>query len=135
MKYEEMLRRARKAIPKEVFERPRFEIPRGDSFIQGNRTIIVNFKPIASYLNRDPNHLLKYLLGELATFGTLDGARAIFTGRFGSQAINQKIEKYINEFVTCSECKKPDTRLIREDRITFMKCMACGAKKPVRSLR
>ncbi|MEK6812055.1 MAG: translation initiation factor IF-2 subunit beta, partial [Nanoarchaeota archaeon] len=37
------------------------------------------------------------------------------------------------EFVLCKECKKPDTELLREDRVTFIHCLACGAKHPVRS--
>jgi len=35
--------------------------------------------------------------------------------------------------VLCPECKKPDTQLKKEDRITTIKCSACGAKHPVRA--
>jgi translation initiation factor 2 subunit 2 len=47
--------------------------------------------------------------------------------------INEKIEAYAKEFVICSECKKPDTELTKENRLMFIKCLACGAKKTVRT--
>jgi translation initiation factor 2 subunit 2 len=45
--------------------------------------------------------------------------------------INEKIQEYVAEFVICKECKKPDTELVKEDRLTFIHCLACGAKKSV----
>ena len=33
----------------------------------------------------------------------------------------------------CPECKKPDTKLEKEGRVIFIRCMACGAKHPVKS--
>ena len=134
-RYEEMLTRIYERLPEKVKERPRFEIPKVDSFIQGNRTIVTNLTHIATYLNRDINHLLKFLSRELATSANIEGYRVIFTGKFPANLLNTKIEKYINEFVICAECKKPDTKFEKEDRILFIKCLACGAKKPARVIR
>ncbi|MFW6225798.1 MAG: translation initiation factor IF-2 subunit beta, partial [bacterium] len=39
--------------------------------------------------------------------------------------------KYAEEFVLCPECGKPDTELIKEEGITKLHCLACGAKHPV----
>ena len=47
--------------------------------------------------------------------------------------INTKIQQYAEEFVICPTCKKPDTILKKEERITTIKCMACGAKHPVKA--
>ncbi len=41
-----------------------------------------NFGEIADVLNRDPEHLLKFLLRELGTAGKVEGTRVIFQGRF-----------------------------------------------------
>jgi len=133
--YEELLKRARSQLPAIVFEKKRFEVPRVKGMIQGNRTIVNNFKAIADYIARKPEHLMKFLLRELATQGILEGQRATFTGKFSSAILNEKINKYVNEFVKCGECGKPDTKLIKEGRLTFMKCMACGSKRPVRSIK
>jgi len=130
--YESLLRRAEELLPINVFETNRFEIPRVDSFIMGNRTIVKNFRDIASVLNRDVDPLLKYVLRELATAGNMSGQEAIFQGKFSSSVISEKIEKYAKESVICTECNRPDTRIIREDRITFLQCEACGARYPIK---
>jgi len=135
MDYEKLLERARINIPKEVFEKKRFEIPKADAFVQGNKTIITNLNHIANYLNRDINHMMKFLLRELATAGNIEGNRVVFTGSFPVRIINEKIELYVKEFVLCRACGKPDTKLGREDNVDYMKCMACQAKRPVTTLK
>ena len=60
--YENLLNRAIDQLPPEVFEHKRFKIPKAYSDIQGNRTFIKNFKDVAEDLNRDPHHVLKFLL-------------------------------------------------------------------------
>lgn len=132
--YENMLDRALSELPEKVFEKSRFEIPKSDSFTMGNRTIIRNFQEIAQKMNRDPNHLMKFLSGELATSGNFESRGAVFQGRFSQYQINEKIEKFATTYVLCHECGKPDTRLVKEGRITFLQCEACGARHSVRSM-
>src|SRR3989338_7315409 len=79
-------------------------------------------------------HLLKYLLRELATPGKFMGERVLFGTKVSATAINKKIKKYASEFVYCAECGKPDTTLTEEKEITYLKCQACGAKKPVKNI-
>ena len=129
--YEAMLERAYEKLPKSVFIKERFEIPKVKGLIHGNKTIITNFKQIIDALRRPPEHLLKYLLKELASPGNLDGHRLILGRKISSAMISSKIESYANEFVLCPDCKKPDTTLKKEERVTTMKCMACGAKHPI----
>ena len=133
MDYTELLKRARRNLPESGKNHKRFEVPEVKGHIQGNRTIISNFRQIASVLGRKPEHLLKYLLKELATPGELKKKGLILGRRVSSQMINKKIKQYVNEFVICKECKKPDTKLVRENCITFIKCQACGAKHPVKT--
>lgn len=131
--YEEMVDRAIKNLPKKVESKERFEMPKVKGHIEGNKTIITNFQQIVSIFRRDADHLLKYLLRELATPGTIDNQRLILGRKISSAQINEKIERYANEFVICADCKKPDTQLIKEEKILMLKCTACGAKHPVRS--
>jgi translation initiation factor 2 subunit 2 len=133
MDYEKLLKKARKEIPESVLKTERFEIPKVEGHIEGNKTIINNFEQIANTLRRPVEHLLKYVLRELATPGEMRKGALIIGTKVGSARVNEKIERYTNEFVLCSECKKPDTKLIKEDRVTFLKCLACGAKHPVKS--
>ena len=132
--YENLLNRAIDQLPPEVFEHKRFKIPKAYSDIQGNRTFIKNFKDVAEDLNRYSQHVLKFLLRELGTAGNLEGSRAILQGKFTHYLINERLEDYVEKYVICHECNRPDTKIIREDRIFILKCAACGAKAPLKPL-
>lgn len=134
--YEEMLEEAYKKIKQTTSPSNgtgRFEIPKVEGHFEGKKTILTNFFQIASHLRRNPEQFQKFMLRELAAQGQREGDRLLLNIKVPSTKINQKIEEYANEFVLCRECKKPDTELLREDRITFIHCLACGAKHPVRS--
>lgn len=133
MDYESLLKKAKKDLPKELIKKERFELPKVKGHIEGNKTLVVNFFEICSILHRDQSQLLKYLQRELATPANIDGKRLVLGRKISSGLINEKVDKYANEFVICEECGKPDTKLIKEDRILEKKCMACGAKHPVKS--
>ncbi len=132
--YDKLLDRAIDQLPQKVFETKRFSVPKAYSVIQGNRTIIQNFKDITEALNRDPQHVLKYLLRELGTAGNLEGSRAIMQGKFTHYLINERIDDYVKRFIMCHECNRPDTKIVREDRVFLLKCEACGAKAPLKTL-
>jgi translation initiation factor 2 subunit 2 len=132
--YKELLKRARSQLPPDVLERKRFEVPKPRSITIGMKTIIRNFKDICDALNRDPQHLLRYLSREMATAGTLSGSRAVFQGRFRYDTIERLIQHYTVVFVTCPVCKRPDTKIVKEKRLSFMVCEACGAKSSLRGM-
>ena len=128
-----MLKRGRSSLPESVFEKERFEIPKVKGHIEGNKTIISNFKQIAQVLRRPVEHMLKYILRELAAPGDIKGNLLIIGTKMPASRINEKIKQYAYEFVLCHECGKPDTELVKEGEFLFLKCAACGAKKPVKS--
>jgi len=130
--YKEMLKRAYSRLPHGVFERKRFEIPKPHSSIVGMRTILHNYKEICDALNRDPHHLLRFLSREMATAGSVEGARAIFQGKFPHDTLERLIKRYTDEFVICPICKLPDTKIVKERRFYFLICEACGAKSSMR---
>lgn len=132
MDYKKMLDEAYSQLPEEVFKRERFEVPRPYCTIFGSRTVLHNFKEICDTLNRNPVHVLKFLSKEMATAGTVDGARAIFQGKFTRETFERLIERYINEYVKCPVCKRPDTRIVKEKRLYFLLCEACGARSSIR---
>ena len=129
--YEELLRKGLKNAPKATESKERFEIPKSQIQRAGQKSIITNFTEIASHLRRDQNHLLKFVLKELATSGELQGSRLTVIGSFSETALDSKIEKYAKLYVFCKECKKPDTKLVKEGEYVIMKCEACGARHPV----
>lgn len=133
-KYEALLDRAISRLPKGISEWSRFDVPRASVFIEGNKTTLRNFKEIVERLNRDPQHLLRFLARELATAGTIEGTRAVFQGTFSDSAFNKLIERYVQSYVICHECGRPDTKIKKEKRIHYLICEACGARSPVKHL-
>jgi translation initiation factor 2 subunit 2 len=130
--YEELLNRAMAKMPDTETTDARFVIPEPKLFSEGKTTILDNFGSIADTLNRDPDHLMKYLTRELGTAGKIEGTRAVFQGRFTRAQITDNIQAYVDEYVMCSECERPDTQLVRVDRVLVLQCSACGAHRPVK---
>jgi translation initiation factor 2 subunit 2 len=131
--YEQLLNEAYSKIKKPETSGERFEIPKVEGHFEGKKTIVTNFSQIVSYIRRSPEHFQKFLLKELAVSGQKEGDRLVLNNKIPSTKINEKIQQYVKEFVLCKECGKPDTELTKEDRLTFVKCLACGAKHSVRS--
>ena len=92
MDYEELLDKGLKELPEDASKGERFEIPKVKGHIEGNKTIIVNFVQIANDLRREVEHLLKFLLRELAAPGNLDDKRLILGRKISAGQINEKIE-------------------------------------------
>jgi len=126
--YRSLLDRAYSQLPEQVTSYDRWTVPRPEVRQVGRRTVIMNFKEIADELRRDPDHLLKFLSGEMATLANFDGTRAVFQGRFRVDSIRNLLEVYTNRYVVCPVCKRPDTRIVRERRLWFLDCEACGAR-------
>ncbi len=131
--YEKLLEEAYKKVKQTESSEERFEIPEVEGHFEGKKTIITNFSQISSYIGRSPEQFQKFILRELAASGQKEGDRLVLNMKVLRPKINEKINKYIDEFVFCKECKKPDTELKKENRITFIHCLACGAKHSVRS--
>lgn len=131
--YEKLLDEAYFKIKPIVSSSGRFEIPKIEGHFEGKKTILTNFLQIVSYVRRTPEHFQKFMLRELAASGQIEGDRLVLNMKVPSAKINQKIEQYVKEFVLCKECGKPDTELTKEDRLSFIHCLACGAKHSVRS--
>ena len=131
--YEELLERAFKHMPEVAEDREeRFVLPSPVVFIEGKTTIFENFDALCDRLNRDKEHIMKFLLNELGTAGKIVGNRAIFQGRFSREEIERQIRRYVDEYVMCWECNKPDTHFVKMERIWVLKCDACGAIRPLR---
>jgi len=127
MNYEQLLDEALKRIVKKE-SKERFNPPQPDIEYQANKTIIKNFGDIASYIKRDIKHFSRYLVKSLAAVGEIKGKSLVISSRVRKELIEDKINSYIKSYVICKFCKEPDTKLVKEGRIFFIVCEACGAK-------
>ncbi|MBU3923473.1 MAG: translation initiation factor IF-2 subunit beta [Nanoarchaeota archaeon] len=127
MEYEQMLEEAYENV-KVTAECERFEILNVAGHHEGTRTVISNFVRVVQCIRRNPEHLMKFLTKELASQGEIKGDRLILSRKLASKDVNDKIRKYVERFVLCAKCKKPDTELSDEDGKLYLRCMACGGK-------
>lgn len=132
--YDDLLKRACEQMPEVQVKQERLELPRIMIQTVGMRTIINNFKEIADALDRDPQHLLKFLTREMATAATFHDSRAIFQGKFRTDSFERLLQRYLEGYVVCPVCKRPDTKIVKEKRLAFLVCNACGAKSAIKQL-
>jgi translation initiation factor 2 subunit 2 len=132
--YDDLLKRACDQMPEVQAKRERLELPRIMIQTVGMRTIINNFKEISDALDRDPQHLLKFLTREMATAATFHDTRAIFQGKFRADSFERLLQRYMEGYVVCPVCKRPDTKVVKEKRLAFLVCNACGAKSAIKQL-
>ncbi|MCI4367973.1 MAG: translation initiation factor IF-2 subunit beta [Thermoplasmata archaeon] len=129
--YRALLERAREKLPEVRPATERFQVPEPDIMGDGKNTVIRNFQEITTVLRREPAHLIGYLAREMGCPGVLDLPRGVLKSRLSKDAIQQRIREYTEKNVICSECKRPDTHLSKEGRLTLLICEACGAQRPV----
>ena len=130
--YVSLLNRALSQLPPKTEKSGRFETPKSKSTISGSRTVLNNMREISNRLNRDENHLLKFLSRELATAGNIDGAQAVFQGNFDNRVFQKLLDRYMEEYVFCAVCRQPDTKIIKKGRYNYLTCEACGATSSIR---
>ena len=132
--YDELLKLACSQMPEVSLKRERLELPRLYITTVGMRTIISNFNEVADVLNRDPQHILKFLTREMATAATFNDNRAVFQGKFKRDSFERLLQRYMEAYVICPVCKRPDTKIVKEKRLSFLVCNACGAKSSIKQL-
>lgn len=128
-RYEELLDRAFTKLAGRRGSEEVFEMPRASVLIIGGKTIIQNFKDIAHALGRDEELLRRYFAKELNTPSYINEAGQLeLKGKFGSAAISQLLERFVQKYVKCSTCGSIHTKLIKKGKVFILKCEACGAE-------
>ena len=133
LEYRKLLKKFQDQSFSRTSDDDRFKLPEIEIFYEGNTSVIKNFDKISDAMNREPDEILKFLLGGLGTAGERSGSRLIFQGKIRAEAIQTKLKDYLDTFVMCSECGKPDTHLVKRGRNTIVRCDACGAIRPLKS--
>lgn len=129
--YMELLKRAKKDLPETIEAHERFELPELDIMQEGKTTILRNFIDITDRVRREPQHLLHFLLRELGTPGEIDNRRAIFKAKISRIVLTERLQQYVDTYVICAECSRPDTKIVKYDRTMVLECEACGASRPI----
>lgn len=133
--YNKLLKRVHSVTSTKRIDDDRFKVPKVDVFYEGNTTVLKNFDKIIDVLNRGADHFLKFLLGSVGTAGEISGGRVIFQGKIPIKTIQDRLDEYVITYVICSECNRPDTHLVKKDRTLLIRCDACGAFRPIGSMK
>jgi translation initiation factor 2 subunit 2 len=131
--YKKLLKRVLDDTSTKKIVEDRFKLPKAEIFYEGNTTVIKNFDRISDAVNRDSDLILKFLLGAVGTAGEMEGGRVVFQGKIPAKQIQDKLKEYIDTYVMCSECNRPDTHLVKQGRTILIRCDACGAFRSVKS--
>jgi translation initiation factor 2 subunit 2 len=132
MDYEASLDRALDAVPDIQSGGDRLSVPDAQAQADGAFTRFNNLDAVADALARDTDHLHRFVQRALATSGKLEEGVGRYNGNFSERDFEAAVEDYTEEYVRCSECGLPDTRLVQEDRTMMLRCDACGAFRPVK---
>jgi translation initiation factor 2 subunit 2 len=135
MDYESSLTRAMDALPERSAEGSRLTVPDAAAQADGAFTRFTNLDSVADALARETDHVHSFVQRTLGTAGKLENGVGRYNGRFDGSDFDAVISDYVAEYVRCSECGLPDTRLVTEDRTQMLRCDACGAFRPVSKRR
>jgi len=131
--YEKLLKRIEGSLSENKKQTStRFELPVVDVIWEGQKTFLRNFVEFPKVLRRDPDKVLQYLSKEFAVPAERIGDKAMFIGRRDPDDFSRLFQIYVKDYVECPTCKSPDTKIVKENRISFLICEACGAKSTMK---
>ncbi|MGL5898542.1 MAG: hypothetical protein ACRCZW_02555 [Lactobacillaceae bacterium] len=99
---------------------------------EGRKTTL-NICTVAKTLNRNVEHLVKFITTELVTTGAVkqDGYLWI-KGNYIKSEVQNVLRRYIEQYVVCKICDNvDDTDIIKEKKLYFLKCYKCGGSRCV----
>jgi len=98
--YRKLLESAKAQLPEEISKHERFEVPEPDVMVEGKNTIVRNFIDIAESINREPEHILAFLLKELIRNLAGQGKTIFYCSH-----ILEVVEKICNRVIIINEGK------------------------------
>lgn len=95
------------------------------------RTVWENFLEICDTINRPHDHLLTYLMAELAIEGSVDSqGHLILRGYFTQKQIESIVKKYIRIYVLCKTCGSYETKIEK----SMIQCSVCQCSCPLEKI-
>jgi translation initiation factor 5 len=114
----------------------RYKMPEISIKFERNKTILINIEEISKSLKRPAIYILKYFGYELCTQVTCDikSKKYYIKGYHESNKLKCLIDKFINIYLICINCRNPETLLCIYPKLAKIekKCCACGEVKQIR---
>lgn len=99
---------------------------------KNNKTYFINIEEVAKSLNRNSIEILKWLGYNLDS--ATNHKEYSLNGKHTEDALQKKIQEYIELHVLCDTCKNPET-IYKKDKKTkkiCKVCKACSASSPIK---
>jgi translation initiation factor 2 subunit 3 len=100
-----------------------------------NRDIIYsNYLDLLNKINKNAedikydNYLIEFIKNELSTTCEKNKDGLIMRGNFKKNHFESIILKFVSKYVTCPTCKACNSKLIRNNRNLYKKCIECGSE-------
>lgn len=135
LSYEGMLEEAYKELSTKAVNvklaTERFKIPQVKVQYQGkSKTLLLNFKEICDYINRDRDIVKKFIAKELGVPAAPSGDRLLLDSHIDVQTLQNTLDYFVKKYVKCPVCGGYDTRLMKKEKYYEIKCDICGAVSP-----
>jgi translation initiation factor 2 beta subunit (eIF-2beta)/eIF-5 len=98
---------------------------------ENKKTHIYNFSYFYVPINRDREHVLKYILDELNVTGSIkDNDSVLLNGRYTTNQILSLLKTYRTIYIVCKTCKNDSTKLEKDPvtRLLYICCDSCKSK-------
>lgn len=96
----------------------------------------MNVQTMSEALDREQAHLTIFLLNELLTVGSVNQeGKLLLKGNFIKQQIQDVLRDYVSTYVVCKSCESLGTVLMKENKLSFVRCRGCGSSRTVTNLK
>lgn len=96
---------------------------------QNRVSVIANFGEFPKILNRTKDEISHFFQEETATRISINAQQQlIIHGKFNESRCEYILKNYIRQFVMCRQCNGLNTKLQKENGLSFLDCNQCGAR-------
>lgn len=95
------------------------------------KTFLTNIDEVSKALYVPVNYLPAYFSYELGLQFNTQGGEVYISGNPGVSKLSEKFDKFIKEFVLCSDCNLPENKFSHRSGKIFLDCKSCGNIKQV----
>lgn len=100
---------------------------------KNTKTLFINLPIISKELITEPSYIIKYLAYKYCTLGMYDKKVGFWylKGEYQLRDVTKTLEEFIELYILCPTCRKPETVLKTKKDYIKMGCFVCGhSSKP-----
>lgn len=103
-----------------------------DVTFMNRKTYVKNFGDLCDRLGKTQLEIKAFFETDMNAVMSIDSNNMlIITGRYNQIQVKKVLTNYVKQNMMCGECKSTDTEMVKENRITYLKCKKCYSKKSI----